>query len=164
MMKTLKLLGAALMASALGLAAAPASAMDLWSMNAAFDAQFNQFVANGMNDLMAQCAQARAMGYNGHGCFDGYNPQIWSDANTGGAAITGGYWDRQAVTGQAMNDWSNAILGQQAYGDNYGNVYYGNPYGTSNWVDVYGNLHQMNGYTPPDYVNQYAPVYALPGW
>jgi hypothetical protein len=145
-------------------AALPAKAQmgDMMMQNLMFDQQFNNFVNNGINTMLQQCAQARAMGLltNG-GCFDGYDPRTFSDSNTGGDAITGGYWDRQQMMDGAAKNYTDGLLGIQDYYDQFGNPYQGTGMGDSGWVDDQGQLYEMPGFVPPNYLQNFQQVFPM---
>ncbi len=153
MIRTISRLAAALaLAGGIGATAVPAGAFDMLGANMAFDQQFDQWAAGSMNTMLQQCAMARAAGLLQGGCFDGYDPSILSDSNTGGDAIAGGYWQRQQMMDNAANNFSNGFNNQQVMTDQFGNTFWGaqNP-GGSNWVDNSGQVFQTDpGFGAPN--------------
>lgn len=158
-----KLVAAGCAAATLAGAAVPASAFDAswFAQEQMFNQQFDMWAQQSLQTMLAQCAAARAAGLLQGACFGNYDPSILSDSNTGGDAIAGGFWDRQQRQSQALGGWSEGFRGEQAYTDQFGNVFWGDPSAASTWVGPQGQVMQMNGFDPPDWVNNWTQVFPM---
>lgn len=158
-----KLVAAGLAATTLASASMPASAFDAswWAQEQAFSSQFDAWAQGSMQNMLAQCAAARAAGLLNGACFGNYDPSILSDSNTGGDAITSGWWNQQNSQSQALGGFSEGMRGSAAFTDQWGNVYYGDPSAASTWVNNYGQVQGMNGFDPPDWQNSWTQIFPM---
>jgi len=128
-----------------------------------FTQQWNGYVTQGMNDLVASCMDH--IQRTGTRCLAGYDASILSSANLGYDDYNAAMAANSAATDRALQNWSHAYRGAvPAVTGAGGYSYWVNPSATTSWVHADGTVvNNMYGYEPPSYGGAWYQLYPMWG-